>query len=135
MKPIMQIAVVLVAVGVGVASAAPFSFPVVDSPQTRLFQSLSPTERTAVLHMALTGQVVGNALIAGQSSKGHASPKLLDEPEVLILALELRHWIKSNWQLTPDQIQEIQETGKLCNEEGVCIDFSGDWGNNCCPFG
>ncbi|XP_047488305.1 uncharacterized protein LOC125038764 isoform X2 [Penaeus chinensis] len=135
MKPIVQLAVVLVAVGVGVASAAPFPFPVVDSPQTRLFQSLSPTERTAVLHMALTGQVVGNALIAGQSSKGLMSPKHLDEPEVMILALELRHWIKSNWQLTPDQIQEIEETGRLCNDEGVCIDFGGDWGHNCCPFG
>ncbi|XP_037803718.1 uncharacterized protein LOC119598155 isoform X2 [Penaeus monodon] len=133
MKPNVQVAVVLVAVGIGVASAAPFPFPVEDSPQTRLFQSLSPTERTAVLHMALTGRVVRNALIAGQSSK--ASRNRLDEPEVLILALELRHWIKSNWQLTPDQIQEIEETGKLCNDEGVCIDFGGDWGNNCCPFG
>lgn len=43
MKPSVQVAVVLVVVGVGVASAAPFPFSVVDSPQTRLFQSLSPT--------------------------------------------------------------------------------------------
>nr|XP_027230907.1 uncharacterized protein LOC113822568 [Penaeus vannamei] len=130
MKPSVQVAVVLVVVGVGVASAAPFPFSVVDSPQTRLFQSLSPTERTAVLHMALTGQVANKLMIPGQASQGR-----LAEPQVLILALQLRYWIRTHWQLTPEQIHEIEETGKLCNNEGVCIDFGGDWGSNCCPFG
>ncbi|XP_042867734.1 uncharacterized protein LOC122250400 isoform X2 [Penaeus japonicus] len=133
MKPSVQAVVLLVVGMVGVSTAAPFPFPIVDSPETRLFQSLSPTERNAVLHMALTGQVVGTPLIAGQSPKSEANH--LNSPEVLKLALQIRYWIKSYWQLTPDQVQEIEETGKLCNDEGVCIDFGGDWGSNCCPFG
>lgn len=39
------------------------------------------------------------------------------------------------WVLTPDQMQEIQDTGKLCDNKGWCIDFGNSWGNNCCPFG
>jgi len=128
--------VVVVVVMVGLAAAAPPSYPILDSPETRLWKTLTPTERHTVVRMAVTGDVgAGNALISDPSPKDHTSHARMNSLEVLKLALEMRHWMRGYWQLTPDQMEEIKETGQLCNDQGECIDFGGDWGNNCCPFG
>ncbi|KAK3885711.1 hypothetical protein Pcinc_010097 [Petrolisthes cinctipes] len=50
-------------------------------------------------------------------------------------SLFLRIYYSDSWKLTPEQVLEIQTTGQLCNQLGYCINFSGSWGSNCCPFG
>ncbi|CAL4094994.1 unnamed protein product [Meganyctiphanes norvegica] len=45
------------------------------------------------------------------------------------------NWLSRGWHLTPDQMQEIQDTGKLCNDKGECLDLDDDWGTPSNPYG
>ncbi|KAG7154893.1 hypothetical protein Hamer_G022374 [Homarus americanus] len=130
----MQVFVLVVAAAVLAArvTAAPQTvLPVVDSPETHLFKSLTPVERQVMVQMALSQSSTPNArmMVDKPSTFPHGDNKLVT------LATALRLWLRASWQLTPEQMKEILETGKLCNDDGKCIDFNVDWSHNCCPFG
>ncbi|XP_066939770.1 uncharacterized protein [Macrobrachium rosenbergii] len=115
------------------AISVPLNNPVIDSPETRLWNSLSQSEQQAVIKLAFSLDV--NDPLPPASTRLKRSNSKLDSPEVQDLAEQILVYSTRKWQLTPEQIKEISETGKLCNERGFCIDFGGAWGHGCCPFG
>ncbi|XP_064086982.1 uncharacterized protein LOC135201512 [Macrobrachium nipponense] len=118
---------------VTIAVSVPLNDPVIDSPETRLWNSLSQSEQQAVVKLAFSLGV--NDPLRPDLKRSKRSNSKLDSYEVQDLAEQLLLYSTRKWELTPEQIREISETGKLCNERGFCIDFGGDWGHGCCPFG
>ncbi|XP_076061893.1 uncharacterized protein LOC143037486 [Oratosquilla oratoria] len=116
------------------AAAPPAALP--DTTETRLFRSLKPSGQRGVIHRAL--------MLDRDSSFHHQvraqENQQLDsnfqrDPTAGRLVKRMNSYVREKWDLTPEQMDQLAETGRLCNDRGECIDVNYDIGVNCCPFG
>merc|ERR1712179_864878 len=86
----------------------------VGPPPPKELLSLDIKQRDAVIHSTL--EFVKRMDINTQ-------PEFIDTTDELLKTYmePTLNWLTRGWHLTPSQVQEIQDTGKLCNDKRECL--------------